>query len=368
MMGSSCLVCVAVLLKVGSLPKINDITINVMGANLVARDAVINSMMTVAIIMVFKVVPFLGLVVPGKQLKTVLCGLYYPSCHLVPVPLVPPTARKLLPMITPVSFDPILVDKFGVIDTRHTISDSSTLASMRVLTSSRVFDWIGYIGLLSSFTSYVWHVSSSSFSSTLSPIQHILAIVGLFATIFYVLVCMMHAQRTLLRLLIRQFDMWFVVIQWTMMIISASDQLNWDSRILTLWSSCLWCHWTLYLDALPPTIRRSIGYRPHFNRTVLVILVVYPILLLYWIFYSGTANISNNYIMHFKIGQVDVIMKTSTFLASRILTVWLWMVRFLWCYSPNKLMFIRRRLQYPLVPDSVMLQNFRASNSEQLET
>lgn len=347
--------------KLGWTPNLTSRMITFMGSEIDLLDLLINNAFTIGYFMGLKVIPLLHLIHRGGIVDEIRCSTYFPMCHLSPLEKETKeevsTRRgmhlKMVPLNKNVS---------NVIDTSITFAPPFAINWVHWIVQSKVFPFIGIVGLVMTFTASIWHILLASTTATVPMGQVVLAVCALVITFIKLILYTMHAQPTLLRLVLSQMDVWFVLFQWITMTLVACVSLNWDKRILLLWAPCLWFYWIMIIDTIPPSTRQKLGYRPWFAVLVNMMLVLHTILLIYWIYYSKTPNITNHIIFRSVFENHIIQMKISTFLASRLTSVGIWMARFFWrqCFWPsNSLKIIKRSVEYQVVQITISHRKVR---------
>lgn len=354
-----------ILIRLGLAPRQSNISFSIWGRNVDLLDVFVYNLFVTAWLIMGKAWPLMRLLRRNSNIDPFVCGMYYPLSHLVPIKSKsPPASLKSL------NSRPILkssisrassvsrstnnglelkpTEKYRRIDETKQIGPSSLLRKLDSPTYMKVHSSVGWIGLIAWMVALTWHIVEVKQSSQV-PLIWIFAVVGLSFTIIYCVVCASYYQSTLVACLTRQGDAWFVSVQFTIFTIVACIMLHWDYRCLFLWSPWLWCHWILFLDALTPHSRHILSYQRRMVLVVEVVLVLYPLSMIYWIYFSRDPNLFNHVYSIPLPRHLTLRMSLTSILSSDLVGIWIWMGRFLWreLYRPkHALKFIKQQVQY----------------------
>ncbi|TMW58579.1 hypothetical protein Poli38472_010138 [Pythium oligandrum] len=315
-----------------------------------ALDLAIHCFMTISMFFVVKLYRSRQLIFPIRSpIQTIQCETYYPSCHLVPSGVV---TSFHIQQSTNSKRDATMAlkrlamnkkDQPGPIDTNNTLVPFKRL--------SRIQWWlnpIGFTGLLCSVLPFHLYMGSVNAAKTPSTAEALVATIGLLATLIFFTIYVIQAPLVLLRRLFRCLDALFVSFQFLLVTVGVCDAVLWDRRVLFVLTPFLWCSWIMILDALTPLTKRRLGYQRWFTWIVLLALLAYPVLLVYWIFYSD-AKLQNRIFFRTVLFGTTVQMEAYSLLVSRVWTVWIWMGRFLWreLFRPaNAFKLLKYRVEY----------------------
>ncbi|TMW58572.1 hypothetical protein Poli38472_010131 [Pythium oligandrum] len=319
-------------------------------------DVAVHCYSTLAIFIGSKVFHSRHLVFPSREpFKWIECSVYVPRCRLVPEETNPGPSTSSIRAIgkdTDVTSVRLSLVTEGM---PHTIDTNDNIATfIRSFVPFRGFLWVnglGYGGWMCSWISLIWLMAQPSSSGETPSNQLALASVGVISTLLSIGVFIANAPHVLLRRLLGSLDAWFVSFQFTVVTVGVCDSIQWDERVIFMVPMWLWCHWAMILDTLTPLMKTRLHLRRWFVRAVLMMLVVYPVLLQYWIFYSNAPGLRNRVLLSVSLFGSTVRMEAYSLLVSRAWTVCLWMGRFLWrelFRSADSFKLLKFRVEYPV--------------------
>ncbi|TMW58348.1 hypothetical protein Poli38472_009907 [Pythium oligandrum] len=323
----------------------------IFGLTMDGMDLLINGNVTIAYFTGVKVLRSLHFVLRKGKVSDVPCEMYFPLCRLVSRTehLERQRSHTAPPSRGPYQQELHLLrtEEFRVIDARLTLIP----ARLRLRIPGIVLNNIGYVGVFSSTVALIWH--ASNFKADPTKPQVVLAVIGLASAVIVFVAYIPHYQRVLFRRVLIEIDSWFISFLFTTVTFGACDIMHWDTRVFFLVPAWIWCHWTIFLDALPPITRTRLQFQRRFALVVNSALFFFPLVIGYWIFFSKAPKMQNREMLNVPLGSFTVRMEMYSFLASKLFTMWVWTGRFLWRerFRPHDAFkLIKHRAQYRIAP------------------
>ncbi|GLD95791.1 hypothetical protein PINS_up015734 [Pythium insidiosum] len=181
-----------------------------------------------------------------------------------------------------------------------------------------------------------------------------LAITSFCCSIVFQLACAANYEPALTKLVLFEPDAWFVSLHLTSIAVAAADVFCWSDSSLLFATVWCWGHWLIFLDALPPSTRRRLCISQTFIVVIHFILLGFVGCLVFWVYFAGIQGLQNREIIALSLLGVQMRMHMHSFLGSKVLTMALWLARFLWrevVRPRGSLCVVRSRVKYA-VPGS----------------
>lgn len=309
-------------LKMRYIARQNDGVIDIWGSQIDLVDVLISTVFKLAWFLACKSSQLMRLLSSNPIVNSVVCEMYHPISYLAPIyssaVIVPATSSPRSGLV-------IHVDKkICRIDPAHQVAPPRILKKLKWYL--RIHSTLGWIGIVSWASSFAWHLLYAHNTSEVPSLQFFLATVGFVCTSVNWVVSVAHYQCTLVTCLGRQVETWFISIIVAILTIGTCDFVQWDRRTLMMWTPCLWCYWTLFLDTLVPPSRLLLCYQRSMVIVVQVFLLLHPLGVLYWIYFSKTPNTVNHELFHISFGHSRIVqVQVVSAVANQIFDVWIWM-------------------------------------------
>lgn len=191
----------------------------------------------------------------------------------------------------------------------------------------------------------------STYGLTLRPFAPIASVVGLVLTSIYFGVVVAHCNRTMLRALLRNFDVIYVSFQGCASFISVGTSLEWlDWRMVALGTQILWLHLLIVMDALLPDARQRLGIRKRLFAPAMIGGVLFALFLLISILLGSELlmpRLENRII--FCLGSGSYCLHALSFLLMRFVSLLIVSFRLLWSLAirpEGELLFFRGRVEF----------------------
>ncbi|KAE9250160.1 hypothetical protein PF004_g3056 [Phytophthora fragariae] len=237
-----------------------------------------------------------------------------------------------------------------VVSARNVVLPGRLLSWMKAPYVQSALYFTGVIGLSATAIAWVVILYHQERHST-DQLKLIVSATAAISSLAFMFVFVSLAQRSLVRLVVWNFDVLFSTFQGTALAVCLLDLLRWEvSSCLAVVAWWLWFHCLLVLDALTPSLTRKLHIRKHFGLpAVILVLAVAAGCALELILGDGRVFSSRLLWSVHVVRGTGFDLHTSTLAVQRTITIVGWFPRLLVelaTGSPDQLLFIHRHVEY----------------------
>lgn len=132
-------------------------------------------------------------------------------------------------------------------------------------------------------------------------------------------------QCQLLRHIIFSFDFALLSSQLTFVHLCVCNLVRWDTKYFTMWSSWLWMHWVLLIDALTPQVKLHLRLQTRFAMSIVTLSIVCQIALAAEILVNPSSPLQNRVVYEYQLNTShSVQLSVVPFLLSRVIALLSW--------------------------------------------
>ncbi|TMW58790.1 hypothetical protein Poli38472_006935 [Pythium oligandrum] len=212
----------------------------------------------------------------------------------------------------------------------------------------------GFIGFLSTGFAFIQAITPhNSRVTSLNQQQSQLTVATLsimFTSIFVLVFVLTLYERTIFIRICHSFDFLFLSTQVVMGHVCLALMCEWDFRGLSIISSCLWLHWVITLDALPPLRREQLGFPVRKWAKVvtmagLILVCFVNVDLVVW----NSQQFVNHSMLRFSVRGRVIEWRVMSFLLNRSVSIFVWLIRLLFrqmVYKVDDLVMLSGAVEY----------------------
>lgn len=150
-------------------------------------------------------------------------------------------------------------------------------------------------------------------------------------TLLFCGVCSSMYQRQLLHHLLFSFDFAFLSFQLMFVHLCVCDLVRWDSKCFIIWSSWLWMHWVLLIDALTPQVKLQLKLQTRFALPIVTLFIICQIAIAAQILLNPSSTLQDRVVYeHALSSSHSVQFRVVPFLLSRLIALLSWSLRIQW--------------------------------------